>query len=245
MTANTTPTPLVTRQALEAFTRRLVEQFAPEQVILFGSQALGNARWDSDADILVVMPFEGRPLDTVKAMRRACEPRFPLDLHLRRPEEIAPRYRWGDPFIREALDHGELLHGEAGRWPRDAGAKPSMAARNPVVDEWIERAERHWHMVELSADLQGVDLIAQGVESRKCRNLQLLSERLRNPIPGWQPEPQTLKILTQAALAYLDPHESHPEPSQNVAWAITQAGPLRGCLRRWFDSLGSEAQEVA
>lgn len=239
MTANT-PTPLVTREALAAFSKRLVEQFAPEQVILFGSQARGNARWDSDADILVVMPFDGRSLDTVKAMRHACEPGFPLDLHLRRPEEIAPRYRWGDPFIREALDHGELLHGEAGRWPRDAGAKPSMAARNPVVEEWIKRTERHWHMVELSADLQGVDLIglfyaemcletylraaliAQGVESCKCRDLQLLSERLREPIPGWQ-----------------------PDPSQNVAWAITHAGPLRGCLRRWFASLGSEAQEVA
>jgi hypothetical protein len=29
-----------------------------------------------------------------------------LDLHLRRPEEIGPRYRWGDPYIREAMDHG-------------------------------------------------------------------------------------------------------------------------------------------
>ena len=73
--------PLVTRQALQAFTQRLVKHFAPKQVILFGSQARGEARWDSDADILVVMPFEGRPQDT------------------------APRYRWGDPFIREALNH--------------------------------------------------------------------------------------------------------------------------------------------
>jgi len=65
------PKPLVTQAALEAFTQRLVERFDPEQVILFGSMARGEARWDSDADLLVVMPFEGRSLDTVKAMRSA------------------------------------------------------------------------------------------------------------------------------------------------------------------------------
>ena len=30
-------------------------------------------------------------------MLETCKPDFPLDLHLRRPEEIGPRYRWGDP----------------------------------------------------------------------------------------------------------------------------------------------------
>jgi len=225
MTANTAP--LVTREALQAFTQRLVKHFAPEQVILFGSQARGEARWDSDADILVVMPFEGQPQDTVKGMRNTCEPAFPLDLHLRRPEEIAPRYRWGDPFIREALNHGVMLHGEGlpnALCPCDGGpvsnanatpgARVHTPTRNPVVNEWIARAERHWRMAEQMADLTvsyqsglflaqlcletylRAALIAQGVDSRKC-----------------------------------------PEPTHDGAWAIAHAGPLRACLRGWFDSL--------
>ncbi len=40
-----------------------MEQFEPEKVILFGSQATGTASWDSNADILVVMPFEGSSLE--------------------------------------------------------------------------------------------------------------------------------------------------------------------------------------
>jgi hypothetical protein len=36
---------------------------------------------------------------------------FPLDLLVRRPEEIEVRFRGGDPLVREAMDHGELLHG--------------------------------------------------------------------------------------------------------------------------------------
>ena len=72
--------PLVTREALQAFTRQLVERFAPEQIILFGSRARGDGRWDSDADILVVMPFRGRHLAQIRAMRKACPASFPLDL---------------------------------------------------------------------------------------------------------------------------------------------------------------------
>ena len=107
----TTQTPLVTREALQAFTQRLVELYAPEKVILFGSLARGEGRWDSDADILVVMPFEGRHLAKIREMRRLCPVRFPLDLLVRRPEEIAFRYRGGDPVVREAIDDGEVLHG--------------------------------------------------------------------------------------------------------------------------------------
>jgi len=35
---------------------RIVNQFHPERIILFGSRARGDARPDSDVDFLVVMP---------------------------------------------------------------------------------------------------------------------------------------------------------------------------------------------
>ena len=212
MTANTAP--LVTRQALQAFTQRLVQNFAPEQVILFGSQARGEARWDSDADILVVMPFEGLP------------------------DALCPG------------DGGPVSNANA-----TPGARVHTPTRNPVVNEWIARAERHWRMAEQMADLTisyqsglflaqlcletylRAALISQGVDSRKCRDLQILSDRLRVPIPGWQPNPETLNTLTQGAIAYLHPCEGHPEPTQDGAWAIAHAGPLRACLRGWFDGL--------
>lgn len=54
------------REALDAFIRNLTDRFAPEQVILFSSQARGDARQDSDADILVVMHDQGRPFDKTR-----------------------------------------------------------------------------------------------------------------------------------------------------------------------------------
>jgi hypothetical protein len=39
------------------------------------------------------MPFEGRHLAKIREMRLLCSVRFPLDLLVRRPEEIEVRYR--------------------------------------------------------------------------------------------------------------------------------------------------------
>ena len=103
--------PLVTPDALRAFTQRLVALFSPERVILFGSLARGTSTWDSDADILVVMPFQGRAFDKAIEIRTRCRADFPIDLMVRSPQEVEQRYQWGDPFIREAIDQGILLHG--------------------------------------------------------------------------------------------------------------------------------------
>jgi len=45
----------VTNDLLQEVTRRLVEQFQPEQIILFGSQAWGTPTAGSDLDLMVVV----------------------------------------------------------------------------------------------------------------------------------------------------------------------------------------------
>jgi len=47
------------RSDIERMVRRIVRQFRPERVILFGSHARGEAGPDSDVDLLVVMRVEG------------------------------------------------------------------------------------------------------------------------------------------------------------------------------------------
>ncbi len=46
---------VVENNLLEEMVRRLVEEFHPEQVILFGSHAWGTPTDDSDVDLLVVV----------------------------------------------------------------------------------------------------------------------------------------------------------------------------------------------
>src|SRR5258708_25878892 len=47
------------RAYIDSIVKRIVEKYQPEQVILFGSQARGDAGPDSDVDLLIVMPVEG------------------------------------------------------------------------------------------------------------------------------------------------------------------------------------------
>jgi len=94
--------------------RKVVEQivqlFHPQKVILFGSYAHGNATSDSDADLLVVLETDQRPLRQAAGISSALEHRFPLDILVKTPEELAERLEEGDSFISEVLKEGKVLY---------------------------------------------------------------------------------------------------------------------------------------
>lgn len=80
------------RAHIDHMVKRIVTKFAPEQVILFGSQARGDAGPDSDVDLLVVMEVEGSKWDNYLAIRRALRDcPLPLDVIITSPEEFAWR----------------------------------------------------------------------------------------------------------------------------------------------------------
>jgi predicted nucleotidyltransferase len=89
---------------------KIAREFQPEQIILFGSYAHGQPRPDSDVDLLVVLPFEGKGFRKSLEILNRVSPEFSVDLLARRPEDTARRYAEGDPLIREALDHGRILY---------------------------------------------------------------------------------------------------------------------------------------
>jgi len=47
------------QERIDEMVRRIVSQFHPDKIILFGSHARGEAGPDSDVDLLVVMTVEG------------------------------------------------------------------------------------------------------------------------------------------------------------------------------------------
>jgi predicted nucleotidyltransferase len=72
--------------------QRIVAKFRPEQVILFGSHARGEAGSDSDVDLLVVMDFEGTAFDKGLEITHALHDiRVPKDIIVTRPEDFAWR----------------------------------------------------------------------------------------------------------------------------------------------------------
>ncbi|MGD0216034.1 MAG: nucleotidyltransferase domain-containing protein [Desulfobaccales bacterium] len=101
---------MVDQHSIRKLCDHIVREFQPERIILFGSYAYGNPTPDSDVDLLVVLPFEGKNLLKSLEILNRTNPRFPIDLLARRPDDTERRYREGDPLIREALDHGQVLY---------------------------------------------------------------------------------------------------------------------------------------
>lgn len=96
--------------SIKAVARQIAAEFKPEKIILFGSYAYGNPTPDSDVDLLVVMPFEGKNFTASFEIMKRIHPGFPIDILARRPDDTERRYREGDPLIREALDKGKVLY---------------------------------------------------------------------------------------------------------------------------------------
>jgi uncharacterized protein len=90
--------------------RQIVNDFQPEKIILFGSYAYGTPDSNSDVDLLVILPFKGKPFRKSLEVLERINPQFSIDLLVRDPEDINRRYREGDPLIREALDKGKVLY---------------------------------------------------------------------------------------------------------------------------------------
>jgi predicted nucleotidyltransferase len=59
------------RRWLPTVKRRIVDRFGPERIVLFGSQVSGEARWDSDIDLLIVLSEVPDPRTARLEIRRA------------------------------------------------------------------------------------------------------------------------------------------------------------------------------
>ncbi len=101
---------MVAMNRIEAFGRRIGEEFGAERVILFGSYARGTPSPDSDVDLLIIGPFAGRSADTSVEIQMKLRPGFPVDLLVRTPEKIRERIAMGDTFMEDVLRQGRVLY---------------------------------------------------------------------------------------------------------------------------------------
>jgi len=96
---------------LHRITARIVENFQPERIILFGSRVWGDPSAQSDVDILVIMDVKGSPIRKEAEISRTARQKFvPMDIIVRTPEQIQHRLKIGDPFIRRIIEEGEVLY---------------------------------------------------------------------------------------------------------------------------------------
>ena len=99
------------QEQIDRMVRRIARKFRPEQVILFGSQARGDAGPDSDVDLLVVMDFEGAPRDKQLEIRLALHNILvPKDVIVTRPKDFAWRKEVVGTIEWPAVREGKVLY---------------------------------------------------------------------------------------------------------------------------------------
>ena len=153
---------MVSAKAIQETCNDIIREFAPQQVILFGSYAYGTPTEDSDVDLFVVMTgLASNAREEAWEMKKRLPERFRLDLHVRSPEELAYRVSHNDWFLREILEKGDVLY-EKGQTSPGARGCPApgqlealvpiwqeAGAMNPLTLEWVEVAEDDYESVKL------------------------------------------------------------------------------------------------
>ena len=239
---------MVTRQEIQATCDDIVREFAPLQVILFGSYAYGTPTEDSDVDLLVVMDIPKSEF-TRKAIeiRQRISYRFGMDLFVRSPEEIAYRVSYNDWFLREITEKGELLHGD----DADCNVKnlqfthygsnltEKKDCMNPLTLEWIEKAENDYAAIQqlLLASSPLHDIICfhaqQSIEkylkawlqeanihTPRTHNLEELLELIVPTLPTWHHWQPDFKRITGYAVDPRYPGDSRTAEDTHHAMHI-------------------------
>lgn len=100
-------------QILADLTKRLVEEFAPEQIFLFGSYVWGKPHPDSDLDVFVIVSHsELSPAKRAsRAYRRLRDIPYPLDILVKTRHEVNKFSAIPTALEYQILHRGKLLYG--------------------------------------------------------------------------------------------------------------------------------------
>lgn len=102
------------QERIEEMVRRIVSQFHPDKIILFGSHARGEAGPDSDVDLLVVMQPHGSKRErVVEVYGLLAGMGVPKDVMIVTPEEFDIYRDAPGTVIRTACREGKVLYDRA------------------------------------------------------------------------------------------------------------------------------------
>ena len=101
------------RKLILDMSSKVVREYKPEKIILFGSYAYGSPNEDSDIDFLIIKNTNQRPIDRwIDVCEIVSDPkrRIPFEPIVLTKEELQRRIKIGDQFINEILTKGEVLY---------------------------------------------------------------------------------------------------------------------------------------
>lgn len=90
---------------------RIIKEFNPEKIILFGSYAYGKPTVDSDIDLMIVMDTDEKPHKRAVSIRKALKDiGIPKDIIVKTPQEFKRFKDIVGTVIYPAAHKGKLLY---------------------------------------------------------------------------------------------------------------------------------------
>lgn len=179
----------VTTADIEQITRLIVREFDPVKVILFGSRARGDARPDSDVDLLVVLD-EGADKHAGAVALQRCVAGFhaPKDIIVTTPGEIRRRGHIAGTVLRPALREGVTLYRrstvagnreEALRWLKLAKSDLALA-RVVLANDDLPPYHACYHAQQAAEKALKAGLTLMDIDPPRTHSL----DSLRDTFPG-------------------------------------------------------------
>jgi len=101
-------------EKINALVDKIVKQFNPNKIILFGSHARGTATADSDVDLLIILPVQGsKRKKTIEIGVALNGMGISKDIFVATPEELERYKNLIGTIIYPALREGKVLYERA------------------------------------------------------------------------------------------------------------------------------------
>lgn len=102
---------MISEQLIQQAVQRVVDVAAPSRVILFGSHARGEAKADSDLDLLVVERDVANVGEEMVRLHKALWPlNIPVDLLICSEADFEKKREWSSSAIHWAAREGLVLY---------------------------------------------------------------------------------------------------------------------------------------
>ncbi|TSC77735.1 MAG: DNA polymerase beta domain-containing protein [Parcubacteria group bacterium Gr01-1014_33] len=98
-------------QKIKEIVQKIVNEYQPEKIILFGSWAWGTPGKDSDVDLFIVKKSEQSQFERIREVKRIIfGTDIATDVLVYTPEQVERRSALGDPLVKKILSSGRLLY---------------------------------------------------------------------------------------------------------------------------------------
>jgi len=96
---------------ISEISNKIIREFKPDKIILFGSYAWGNPTGNSDLDLFIVKDMPERRIDRARKVRKIIRDlKVPVDILVYTPQEIKQRLDLEDFFIEDIINKGKVLY---------------------------------------------------------------------------------------------------------------------------------------